>query len=261
MELTEIILLIVGCVMFVASFVLPEKKRSISSEDIQLGEEQVKKLVDQEMQDARSRISDIVDEKIADGVEKTERSLDRLSNEKIMAVNEYSDTVLESINTNHKEVMFLYDMLNNKQESLKEAIRDANMAERKVKTAADTAEEILSKAPQQVVTEVVEEVVTEAVKEEVAVPEEKVPETSVPAPKKKRQPAKKTPKAEKPAPSNVTDKAEVDINFTADDDNGRNNNDRILALHKAGKSNMAIAKELGLGIGEVKLVIDLFEGM
>ena len=45
------------------------------------------------------------------------------------------------------------------------------------------------------------------------------------------------------------------------DSNGMNSNDRILSLHKEGKSNMAIAKELGLGIGEVKLVIDLFEGI
>ena len=43
--------------------------------------------------------------------------------------------------------------------------------------------------------------------------------------------------------------------------NARNSNEKILELHKAGKSNMAIARELGLGIGEVKLVIDLFEGM
>ena len=40
---------------------------------------------------------------------------------------------------------------------------------------------------------------------------------------------------------------------------GGNNNDRILEMHKQGKSNVAIAKELGLGVGEVKLVIDLFE--
>ena len=46
----------------------------------------------------------------------------------------------------------------------------------------------------------------------------------------------------------------------AGNDSEKNNNDRILQLHKAGKSNMAIARELGLGIGEVKLVIDLFEG-
>ena len=42
---------------------------------------------------------------------------------------------------------------------------------------------------------------------------------------------------------------------------GNNNNDRILELHKKGKSNIAIAKELGLGVGEVNLVIDLFEVM
>lgn len=53
----------------------------------------------------------------------------------------------------------------------------------------------------------------------------------------------------------------VEIQFAKGKDNGRNSNERILELHKAGKSNMAIAKELGLGLGEVKLVIDLFEGM
>ena len=37
------------------------------------------------------------------------------------------------------------------------------------------------------------------------------------------------------------------------------NKEKILSLHKKGKSNMAIAKSLGLGIGEVKLIIDLFE--
>ena len=41
----------------------------------------------------------------------------------------------------------------------------------------------------------------------------------------------------------------------------RNKNEEILKLHREGKSNMAIAKELGMGVGEVKLVIDLFKGM
>lgn len=45
------------------------------------------------------------------------------------------------------------------------------------------------------------------------------------------------------------------------EDMGTNSNGRILELHRAGKSNMAIARELGLGIGEVKLVIDLYEGL
>ena len=52
-----------------------------------------------------------------------------------------------------------------------------------------------------------------------------------------------------------------DVDVMLDAEAKRNSNERILELHKAGKSNMTIAKELGLGIGEVKLVIDLFEGL
>ena len=37
-----------------------------------------------------------------------------------------------------------------------------------------------------------------------------------------------------------------------------NNNQMILNLYAQGKTNIEIAKELGLGIGEVRLVIDLF---
>lgn len=48
------------------------------------------------------------------------------------------------------------------------------------------------------------------------------------------------------------------INFTQDGQ-GRNYNDRIMELYKSGKSNVAIARELNLGVGEVKLVIDLYK--
>ncbi len=47
----------------------------------------------------------------------------------------------------------------------------------------------------------------------------------------------------------------------SEEQQGMNSNERILELHRAGKSNMAIARELSLGIGEVKLVIDLYEGL
>ena len=54
----------------------------------------------------------------------------------------------------------------------------------------------------------------------------------------------------------------MDISFIqAEDDAGRNSNDRILELHRQGKSKVAIAKELGLGVGEVKLVIDLYKNI
>ncbi|MFW5632516.1 MAG: DUF6115 domain-containing protein [Acetivibrio ethanolgignens] len=40
-----------------------------------------------------------------------------------------------------------------------------------------------------------------------------------------------------------------------------NQNEQILRLYEAGKSILEISRELGLGQGEVKLVIDLFQGV
>ena len=62
--------------------------------------------------------------------------------------------------------------------------------------------------------------------------------------------AKKTDMAEQP----VGEVAEMNIQFAK----GTNNNDRILTLYSEGKSNKEIAKQLSLGVGEVKLVIDLY---
>ena len=70
---------------------------------------------------------------------------------------------------------------------------------------------------------------------------------------------KKTPKTKQVVKTPVAD-SNIELLF-AGEGNSANSNDKILELHKAGKSNMAIAKELGLGVGEVKLVIDLFEGI
>ncbi|MDE6530299.1 MAG: hypothetical protein K2K96_05930 [Lachnospiraceae bacterium] len=57
----------------------------------------------------------------------------------------------------------------------------------------------------------------------------------------------------------LLDGKDVNLKFTPDEESSVNSNERILELHKRGKSNVAIAKALGLGVGEVKLVIDLFE--
>ncbi len=42
------------------------------------------------------------------------------------------------------------------------------------------------------------------------------------------------------------------------DEERQNNKDRILERYRQGKTAVIIAKELGLGIGEVRLVIDLY---
>lgn len=429
MGATEMILIAAGIVIFLLGYLIPARKKDIDEEVQLISEDEVRKMVSGEMGHVRDRINDIVEETVSYSIEKTERAMERLTNEKIMAINEYSDTVLEEINKNHKEVVFLYDMLNDKHDALMSAINEASKvsdevkqtlkdAENTVKEATDKADDVLhavdeasarisdvlraadeavkgvwdaqnaareareaaqeairiasklSKAAGQTApvpsgTKTVSVAASEGTRQRVRMPEpdkstkgreqeisEGVQDKSGRIPAEQQAGRKEaagqttgpisasglkgrttgmeiptesefkpiTPKRveiihePEDIPAGVQDedmstsaafaslgifapKAEkkpetdrrfgfrkgvdgesavsmeqsaagertrentpaVDIQFAKN--NGRNSNERILELHKAGKSNMAIAKELGLGLGEVKLVIDLFEGM
>lgn len=347
----EIVLLAAGAVIFIASFCIPVKQEKLKEETKELTEQEIKKLVSDELENVRGRLSEISEEEMQQQIEKTERSMERISNEKIMAVNEYSDTVLEEIHKNHEEVVFLYDMLKNKQESLSESygktdknlqellqqIKDSEItvkenldaiskrqnelesrekvmegrqweadfytAPRQTKSALETLRERAAnrKAAEAVAEAAAEDaVLTEAGTQEAEAktPSFKpfVPEKVEVVPKKKstrkttkkqeteekeeeaqeKMPAKKPAAKRTAKTSSVGEKKEKTAApgaFAAEnadvmlmlsgsmEHRAANSNERILELHKAGKSNMAIARELGLGIGEVKLVIDLYEGM
>ncbi len=282
MNVTELILLIFGGIVFTVSFFLPAGRKKGSEGSSQADEELIREMIDKKIEDAREQISDIVDETITYSMEKTERSMERLTNEKIMAVNEYSDTVLEQINKNHKEAVFLYDMLNDKHENLKttvsQAMKTATEVKQTVKDAEVTAREVKEQteevreqvAGEQAVGEKEpEKQFTPILAQKIEVAKAPVDPSETGEPEKPKRKTAKKKKTEEPAEREEmpeTEKSEkaakVDLSMTSPGKpGGRNNNERILELHKAGKSNMAIAKELGLGIGEVKLVIDLFEGI
>lgn len=304
MGILEIILLAAGAVIFIASFCIPVKEEKLKEETRNLAAAEVKNLVSEELGTVRSRLEELSEEEMKQQIEKSERTMERISNEKIMAVNEYSDTVLEEIHKNHEEVVFLYDMLKNKKEGLTESynkadqnmkgllqqVKDSEISVRegleeiseklkeyemrKAEAVSQTAEKKKSAAsrrskkppeeqaekkqlPEQPVQEklLMENLLTE--QENVFKPF--VPEKVEAAPKKTR-----TAKADKkPGESPVSAAGSPDVMLHLSDslENSAagNSNERILELHKAGKSNMAIARELGLGIGEVKLVIDLYE--
>ena len=282
MNITELILLIFGGIVFTVSFFLPSGDRTEKEGIGKAEEEEIKDIIGREVEEAKTKINDIVDETITYSMEKTERSMERLTNEKIMAVNEYSDTVLEQINKNHKEAVFLYDMLNDKHENLKNTVSEAVKTASEVKQTVKDAEVTAREAKEQAV-EIKEQISAGreqekpvAEKEFVPIQAPRVEVTAEPVKaqteKEPEKPKKKTVrKAKTEAPAFVDDTADfgktekaskVDLSMAAPGKTGgRNSNERILELHKAGKSNMAIAKELGLGIGEVKLVIDLFEGI
>lgn len=294
MNWLQIVFLLGGIIVFIVSFILPEKKGNELDEQKQ--REQIQKMVDEQLKSAKEQLADSVNETVSDAVEKAERSLERVSNEKIMAVNEYSDTVLQDINKNHEEAVFLYSMLNDKHDNIKNTVASVEQSTKEAKKAVyevnQAKEAVLSvkeamDAVERVGTDgtVAEEPVYEMTADGTVILDGK--ETSVDEiyaelfPKKKgkseeeiiaeiankdvaqanqKDEAKdKKASGRKKSTAKVPAKKENVAMPTFAGTGQGNHNEKILALHNSGKSNVAIAKELGLGVGEVKLVIDLYQ--
>lgn len=224
MDAMEIILLIAGAAAAAAGFLLPAGRDEPSAGTKELAQAEIKSMVDHEMDAIRSHVDDVVDEAVGYAVEKTERSLERLTNEKIMAVNEYSDTVLEEIHKNHDEAMFLYDMLNDKHTSLKNTVTEVNKTVQEVSETRREAEEMVSSF-QELRPEPVTGDTSGKIVEPVTLSE--------------KQPAVDQGAGE------------------AEEQSPAGNKEKILELHRQGLENVEIAQRLGVGVGVVRLVLDL----
>ena len=236
MDILEVILLIVGIVIFIGSFLLPAGRSDAGRIDTDAAKQEIHGLIEEEMKTVRAQVQDKVEETSEDVVEKAERSLERLTNEKIMAVNEYSNTVLQEIHKNHEEAMFLYDMLNSKHANIKDTISKMDKAVKAVenKTAENKVVEDKTATDKTATDKTATDKTAGMVEEKTA----------------------DTPKTE----PLIQLENSPEIGFMGETvQEGQNNNEKILEMHRQGKSTVAIAKELGLGVGEVKLVIDLYK--
>lgn len=126
----EIALLTIGLIVIVASFVFSSKSDGDTIHNVK-----DVTFTDKQKEDIKKQITDILDEQIENVKEQTEISLDKLSNQKMLEMNEYSDTILQEINRNHNEVMFLYDMLNEKKKEINNTVRDMNVTKRRLRRA------------------------------------------------------------------------------------------------------------------------------
>ena len=125
MQMMEILLLAAGLAAFIASFFIPERKGSTDPKDL-IDENALQEMIDEKIDDSRRRIDDMADETISYSMEKTERSLDKLTNEKLMAIGDYSNTVMGEINKSHEEVVFLSDMLGRNKDELTSLMQQAD---------------------------------------------------------------------------------------------------------------------------------------
>lgn len=140
MSFMEIALLVLGVIIFVVSFLLPEDSNQVAKIDPETEREEVQKIVNSEIDGMRLRVNEATNDTIDSAVDRAERSLEKVSNEKIMAVSEYANTVIEEINKNHKEVMFLYDMLSDKQTELTNIVRKADATAKEIGSVSHSAQ-------------------------------------------------------------------------------------------------------------------------
>lgn len=233
MTVLEISLVLIGLVLMVGSFFVTEKLSQKELDKIvELSKDEINYIVKKELTGANEQIKEHLDEEMQETLLTLERESDKETNDKIMAISEYSDTVLESINKSHNEIMFLYSMLGDKH---KEITDFANGLEHQIeKLQKNFTEETVQETLNSVKMEHgdTQEFMSSVAKtNEEMLEEVRAINTEKEAAKENEQQQKKT----------------------------RNNNEQILELRQQGMSEVVIAKELGLGLGEVRLVIELYE--
>lgn len=231
-------------------------QEKLSEKDVdqiaKLGDEEIKIILEKKISSTKEQIDDVINEAIGSIHEETKREMERESNEKIMAISEYSDTVLESMNKTHNEIMFLYSMLNDKQADITELVTKIQELSKKLKPEQPVVNKRMTPPVRSSMPSLEPEPVEKAMpKVEKTRKEMRLPTAGNPViptddlqnvmmeqmqPKKKEIP--------QPSVEPVTG----------------NQNVKILQLHRAGKSDVAIAKELNCGLGEVRLVLGLYKG-
>lgn len=261
MTALEIIMLIIGIICFVGSFLLtqddaePVARRKANYKP-ELTKEQVDML--------REQVDEIVTNQMSLLEESTEAALDKISNTKIMEMNEYVETVFNEINKNHNETVFMYDMLNDKAKEVKNVVKEINMVKSQIDAAGNEMKqdsaylEQLMKEAEKTIKEM-DIAIKAAYKTRAAIlpvqEEMKQPLNNVITPQFFEQKQEEPDDGKESEPEKEVSymaKVEPEIIMAS------NCNEQILLMHSQGKSNLEIAKTLNLGMGEVKLVIDLF---
>lgn len=240
MNAIEIFLIVAGIICVIVSVVMnfsdqSDKKEVTVSTD----------LTDEQKNKIKQQIDTIIDDQVNGLSEKTEAALDKISNTKILEMNEYAESVLGEINRNHNETVFLYDMLNEKAKEIKTTVKDANNTKRQVeKIHAEV------KASDYVPADNNTDAVKESKQQEKDSRDTKdIAKERLTALNKKNNEKIKSSEGKRKV-NRQAEKLDPDMS----------SNEKILKLNEMGVSVKEIAKQLNLGIGEVKLVIDLYKG-
>lgn len=294
MDIIVIICLIIGVACIGASFFIKEKadidnhEKEKIAEEIRgraLSEDSIKKVMTRVEKGFSEKLSAISEDKLGGFADK----MSEIANDKMLAINDLSGQLIEKIEQNHKEVIFLYDMLNEKSDYLKDfsakidGLRhELEREEERIKALNNDIDDKLVKVKEVRQTVIAKPVAPVEVKQEKS---RRVP-TGIEQAKAAIKPAEvpaqaknlvKMKKEVEDIPSDINDIFDTDerdifkdaevpeiteeideIDLSPELTEELSTNDKILKMHSEGKSVMEISKELGMGQGEVQLILGLY---
>lgn len=228
----EISLIIIGVAMIIASFYVTEKLSQKDLDQISLmSEADLKRISEKQVKAMRDKVENEIEDIIDESLVVTQRGLDKETNKKIMAVSEYSETVLESINSAHNEVTFLYSMLNEKKEETAQLVGDLQKVAKLIRDM--DLENTIARA--------------EAVSNNISNLEKNFEPIAVP----------RVEVAEEVTIINETTNLK-EFQDIPEERTVLSKNEQILLLYKEGMDEVRIAKALDCGLGEVRLVLGLY---
>lgn len=294
MDIIVIICLIIGVGCIGASFFIKEKadidnhEKEKIAEEIRgraLSEDSIKKVMTRVEKGFSEKLSAISEDKLGGFADK----MSEIANDKMLAINDMSGQLIEKIEQNHKEVIFLYDMLNEKSDYLKDfsakidGLRhELEREEERIKALNNDIDDKLVKVKEVRQTVIAKPGNPVAAKQEKS---RRVP-TGIEQAKAAIKPAEvpaqaknlvKMKKEVEDIPSDINDIFDTDerdifkdaevpeiteeideIDLSPELTEELSTNDKILKMHSEGKSVMEISKELGMGQGEVQLILGLY---
>lgn len=316
MTVSVIVTMIVGLLIIVASFFVGENltgKEENNKLDFMTIDEDYE-FSERELRIIKRKIEDVIANHAKEILYETNDSLVAMANEKTMALGDYAVAVCEEIEKNHKEVMFLYSMLDDKQKEIMNTVRAVDEANKSIKDNVNRLKNPITVTPARLKQSAIEETPEEEKKTsaidqlsalakrkkeaELLQAEQSQAEALQKSAEQVRQQLKsQTAPEPKPEVEETVPQADVEEESFVDEEEifisqdsgeetavmdeefsdtqqeapveedleeefaeGENSNAIILEMYKNGSSILEIAKQLGLGVGEVKLVIDLYRG-
>ena len=238
MEPITIVLIVLGIALLIGSCFFGKSDAKEPEYDELIKRLAKRELSEEETERIRQAVDQIISDKTEEVIIKTDDYLSKIANEKIMSVDEFSKQILERLDKNNSDIMFLYNMVTETKEELKTEIANA----KKIKEALSKAVEKRS-----------EEVPLSLDKKQESTGKNGV---TLKAETVKRPVVKKEKKEQEP--DEIAALLAATMTQAPSDVEGDMPKDKILELYKNGKSIRDISRELGMGQGEVKLVVDLY---